>query len=242
MIDRRIINLIERPVRRRKPYPARRGVRRADRIFLARGPSRFKTRRSERSAIVIEPAVVIVQNTHGLYSTTGELLAETAAALPLRASKEIEVIRLTYFPIPRVDSWIQLMKKSLQFVALILTALLSGQPLLAAAQCTPSCAGTPSAQCCNQPGGMSTPGMAAMRAPSRPAIMQMACSNSPCCVTLQAAIIPVTTRLGPPHSTPLILQSDPVPPTSVIYIAASPIIAPPGLRTARYILFQNFRI
>jgi len=133
------------------------------------------------------------------------------------------------------------MKKPLQFVALILVALLFAQPLLAAAQCTPACAGKSALQCCNQLGGMSMPGMANMPSSDPSTTLQMACADTPCCLALHAAILPVP----PPQATVVIStspsQPDPPPATFLIRVTAPQVLAPPGPRTAKYILFHNFR-
>ncbi len=64
MVDRRVINLVERTVRGGEPDTTGGGIGRAHRIFLARSPTRFKPRGAKCWSIVIEPSIVLTQSAH----------------------------------------------------------------------------------------------------------------------------------------------------------------------------------
>ena len=56
-VDGRVIDLVQRAMRYRKPHPARSRVRRRHRVLLARSPGWRHPRRAKRRPIVIQPVI-----------------------------------------------------------------------------------------------------------------------------------------------------------------------------------------
>jgi len=66
-VDGGVINLVQRPVRDGEPDAAGGGIRSGDRVFPARSPTGFEAGGSEGRAIVVQPAIRIVQCAHARY-------------------------------------------------------------------------------------------------------------------------------------------------------------------------------
>lgn len=141
----------------------------------------------------------------------------------------------------------QLMKKLMQFVALLLTLSVSTLPILAQLACAQrACGNRPSMACCPSSNSTSLPAvlMGMTCSQTNPtATAPILCTADHCCI-ISTAIAPAITSstLTPPTANIAFILPGRMQLRSAFGVTKPPIIPNPALPTRRYILFRDIRI